>query len=465
LEHRELIKDWEQKGLLSEVGDYRVEWGGPLRAALGFALLAFPAMAIGLSGFELTMASAPMVAGSASDNPAHPRGRISRTRLLMLAAAIIMCVLVLSSIFVVTLFVPSTAIGPADNAEHRALAYLAHGQPLKGGIPPGDVVPISGSAFGTLYDISTVLILCLAGASATISLKDIVPEFLSRFGMQMVWAHRIGVIMHLFNVLILLVTIAFQASVSALQWAYAASVLALLFGASLAATLDVRQRLRRLSLRWLASLPFTLITVLFGLMGVLIVVQRWNGVAIALGFVAVVLVTAIVSRWLRSTELRFEGFAFADEQAEKRWNEICKLEFQVLVPHDPSADSLRHKEEEIRQRHRLGSHVPIIFIEVRLGDTSDFFQKPLMSIGKENDEEVICVSHCTSIAHVLAAIGLAFREVGEPPELHFAWSDESPMAANLHFLLLGTGNVPWMVHALLRKAEPNPARRPRVIVG
>jgi hypothetical protein len=39
------------------------------------------------------------------------------------------------------------------------------------------------------------------------------------------------------------------------------------------------------------------------------------------------------------------------------------------------------------------------------------------------------------------------------------------MAANLHFLLLGQGNVPWMVHELMLKAEPDRTRRPQVIVG
>jgi hypothetical protein len=39
------------------------------------------------------------------------------------------------------------------------------------------------------------------------------------------------------------------------------------------------------------------------------------------------------------------------------------------------------------------------------------------------------------------------------------------MAANLHFLFLGEGNVPWMVHELIRKAEPDRARRPRVVIG
>ena len=68
-------------------------------------------------------------------------------------------------------------------------------------------------------------------------------------------------------------------------------------------------------------------------------------------------------------------------------------------------------------------------------------------------------------AHVLAAMGLAFREVGRPPEIHFGWSDESPMVANLNFLLFGEGNVPWLVRELIRKAEPNPDRQPRVVIG
>ena len=135
------------------------------------------------------------------------------------------------------------------------------------------------------------------------------------------------------------------------------------------------------------------------------------------------------------------------------------------MPHDPHSEQLAAKEGHIRERHRIGEDVPIIFIEVSLGDTSDFYQKPLMSIAREEGREVIRVSRCTSIAHVIAAIALEFREVGRPPELHFDWSDASPMAANLGFLLFGQGNIPWMVHALLRKAEPKPERRPRVLIG
>src|SRR6185312_8345943 len=99
-----------------------------------------------------------------------------------------------------------------------------------------------------------------------------------------------------------------------------------------------------------------------------------------------------------------------------------------------------------------------------LGDPSDFFQQPLMEIHKEGEMEVIRVSRCASVAHVLASIGLAFREVGRPPEIYFDWSEEAALAANLNFLLWGQGNIPWLVHELVRKAEVDPGRRPRVVI-
>ena len=78
---------------------------------------------------------------------------------------------------------------------------------------------------------------------------------------------------------------------------------------------------------------------------------------------------------------------------------------------------------------------------------------------------ILRVSQCTSIAHVIATIGLELSKHGTPPEIHFGWSSESPLAANLDFLLFGEGNVPWLVRELILKAEPHPERQPRVIIG
>jgi hypothetical protein len=416
-------------------------------------------MALGLSGFELSMASASLIRGRPDDDPERPRGRMRDARKMMLAAALIMSVFLIASVLVATLLVKWPAKGAENHpAADRALAYLAHGE-------VADVSPLFGPGFGTLYDLSTVLILCLAGASAAIGFRDLVPQYLARYGMQLRWAQKVGVILHLFNVVILLVTIYFRASVQAQQMAYATSVLMLLTGAAAAAVLDLRRRWRGSWLRPAVLTPFVLIGVFFvGLAG-LTLVQSASGLAIALAFVGVTVATAFVSRWLRSTELRFHGFAFADEHSQKRWDEIRNLEFQVLVPHRPDYLTLAEKEREVRRKHRLSEDVPLLFIEAELGDPSEFYQEPLMRITSVDGREVIRVSQCTSVAHVIAAIGLEFRQVGRPPEIYFNWSDKSPLAANLSFLLMGQGNVPWMVHALIRKAEPDAKRRPRVVIG
>ena len=66
---------------------------------------------------------------------------------------------------------------------------------------------------------------------------------------------------------------------------------------------------------------------------------------------------------------------------------------------------------------------------------------------------------------MIAAIALELSKFGSPPEIHFGWSDESTLSANLSFLLFGEGNVPWMVKELVSKAQPNPEKQPRIIIG
>jgi hypothetical protein len=442
----------------------------------------FPWLVLGLSGFELSMASAPLVRGRDDDPPQKPVGRIRNTRKLMVLAALIMSVFVIGSVLVTTILVPERELRPVPNSQYaglkareiapreaseRALAYLAHGGVISGLDRTANLGSLFGPWFGLAYDLSTILILCLAGISVSIGMRDLLPGYLARYGMQLGWARKIGFITHLSNITILVVTVYFRASVSAQQWAYATSVLVLLTAAALAAVLGVQLRWQGSWLRYLMPIPFTLIGVFFLIMTGLLLYHSLSGLAIAVIMVVIVLFTAILSRWLRAKELRFEGFDFAadDAQCKQRWEEIRQLPFQVLVPHKPAHMTLLEKEQEVRRKHRLDGDVPIIFIEAIVGDPSDFYHRPLMEIRKEGKLEVIRVSRCTSVAHVLAAICLEFSKVGRPPEIHFDWSNEAPMAANLHFLLLGQGNIPWMVHDLIRKTEPDPGRQPRVVIG
>src|SRR6185295_1371414 len=186
----------------------------------------------------------------------------------------------------------------------------------------------------------------------------------------------------------------------------------------------------------------------------------------AMSFVAAILVSSFISRWVRSTELRFEGFDFADELTQRRWSDLCASGAKVLVPHRPGLTSLAERRTMLERDYRLGPATPLVFVEVELGDPSNFYQKPYLRVERDGGFDVIRATRCVSVSHVLAAICLELcRDGGEPPEMIFGWSHEAPLAANLNFLLLGEGNVPWMVKELVRKAMPNAARLPRIVVG
>src|SRR5436190_2219127 len=147
------------------------------------ALWAFPQLALGLSGFELTMTITPLVSGAANDAPEDPRQRVRNTRKLLCAAVAIMSLFLLGSVFVTTLLVPREALAPGGLAEDRALAYLAHGGVLANGETATALNGWFGNVFGSLYDVSTVVVLSLAGASVVMGLREMLPHYLHRLGM------------------------------------------------------------------------------------------------------------------------------------------------------------------------------------------------------------------------------------------------------------------------------------------
>src|SRR5262245_24728028 len=116
---------------------------------IGFSLLLFPKLALGLSGFETGVAVMPLVKGDPGDEAKTPAGRIRNTRRLLISAALIMSVLLIASSMVTTMLIPAEEFRPATamqkggEADGRALSYLAH--------------HFLGDYFGTAYDLSTIL--------------------------------------------------------------------------------------------------------------------------------------------------------------------------------------------------------------------------------------------------------------------------------------------------------------------
>jgi hypothetical protein len=427
-------------------------------------LLLFPKMALGLSGFEVSMVAMPLVRGDPGDDPARPQGRIRNTRKLLRTAALIMSVYLLGSALVATLLIPPSAFAGA--AGDRALAYLAHGGAITGGAMADQINPLFGLVFGTVYDLSTIVILGLAGAAVTIALHNLVPPYLQRLGMELRWATAIGAIVHIFNIVKIVVTVLFHASVSGQRGAYATAVLALFTSASSAAALE-RHRSMRGGHRQRARTPWTyvLATLLFLTTAGAIITTRPEGIQFVLWSILAILVVSMISRVIRTTELRFEGFAFVDQQSQFLWESLIYLDFPVLVPHHPGHRSLERKEREIRRRHRLGPDIPIVFLEAQLGDPSEFFHLPLVDVKQHDGKFTVRITRCTSIPHAITAAALELSKGGPPPEIHFGWSNDRPFVANLNFVLFGQGNIPWMVRELIRMAEPQPEKQPRVFIG
>ncbi|MBA4190692.1 MAG: amino acid transporter [Planctomycetaceae bacterium] len=445
---------------------------------LAISLIIFPKLALGLSGFETGVAVMPLVKGRADDDHEEPQGRIANTRKLLVVAAVVMSVYLIGSSVVVACLVPPEHLtrvdaagierpGVADaelKAKDRALAYLAHGENPGPDGKPAPLLPFFGAFFGTVYDISTIIILWFAGASAMAGLLNLVPQYLPQYGMAPEWTRATRPLVLMFTVINLVVTMIFKASVEAQGAAYATGVLVLMTSAGVASVIDIWHRREG---RWYSRIawPFLFITIVFIYTTIANVYEKPDGIKIAAFFIVTILATSFWSRWARSRELRFAGFKIPDAGSQLMWDTIRDLDLTILVPHRPGRRSLASKEAQIRREHRIPRDLMIVFVEVEVVDASDFVNEPVLRIEQEEGRYVMKITGAASISHTLAAVALEMAKVGRPPEIHFGWTDESPVSGTLGFLLFGEGNVPWMVRDLIRRAEPDESKRPIIIIA
>src|SRR5262249_51164812 len=148
--------------------------------------------------------------------------------------------------------------------------------------------------------LSTISILWFAGASAMAGLLNLVPRYLPRYGMAPEWTKATRPLVILFTVITFIITVIFRADVDAQGGAYATGVLVLMTSAALAVTLSASAHAAQ-------RFGFGLITLVFIYTTITNVFERPDGVKIASWFIVTIIVTSMISRVMRSTELRIQA--------------------------------------------------------------------------------------------------------------------------------------------------------------
>jgi preprotein translocase subunit SecG len=418
-------------------------------AMIGISLVVFPKLALGLSGFETGVAVMPQVQGGPDDDPAKPMTRIRNTRKLLTTAALIMSAFLIVSSFTTTILIPADEFKDGGQASGRALAYLAHEH--------------LGSVFGTLYDISTITILWFAGASAMAGLLNIVPRYLPRYGMVPDWARATRPLVLVFALIGFAITMLFQADVDAQGGAYATGVLVLILSASVSVTLASKRGGGRRA----ATVGFGVISVVFLYTTVANIIERPDGVQIASFFIIAIILTSLISRATRSTELRATDIDF-DAEARRILDQAAATGDVRIIANEPDArDEAEYQEKEAEQREvrNLPDGVPVIFLEVTLTDASQF-ESELQVTGEERFGYQILRVSSPSVANAIAALLLEIRDEWHVmPHIYFAWAEGNPFYFLFRYLISGEGDVPPVTREVLRRAEPDRSDRPWVHVG
>jgi len=427
--HPGLIKNWEN-ALIAQHPNWM--------ATVGVCLLLFPRLALGLSGFETGVALMPLIKGET------PEVRIRNTQKLLQAAAVVMSVFLIATSFVTSILIPAKDFADGGPANGRAMAYLAHSY--------------LGNVFGSAYDVSTILILAFAGASAMAGLLSLIPRYLPRFGMAPEWALASRPLVLVFLGVAILITWAFHANVDAQGGAYATGVLVLITSAACAVAMSVR----RTRAQWL----YLGITIIFVYTTVMNIQERPEGLKISCMFIGAILIVSFVSRATRSTELRI-----LDVELDPAAHDIIRSAGGQPVrlisrrPKQTASADLDRIESLVRRVHGLPDSANVIFVEVELTDASEFAER-LKVRGERVGRHSILRARSPIVANSIAALLIYIEQLtGSVPHIYFKWKEGNPVVNIFGFLLLGEGDAAPLTHEVLRKAVPNIGRRPIVHVS
>jgi len=438
--HPQEVAHW-QEALFSN-------YGNPLMM-VGVALLVFPKLALGISGFETGVTVMPLVRGEEGEDPEQPAGRIRNTKKLLTSAGLIMSFYLIATSFVTIVLIPAKEFQAGGSANGRALAYLAH--------------EYLGSAFGTVYDLSTIVILAFAGASALAGLLNIVPRYLPRYGMAPEWGRAVRPMVLIFVAVALAIVLIFDANVDAQSGAYATGVLVIMTSAAFAVTLSMRRGGSRWGVLW-----FALVTLVFVYTTVANVFERTEGIEIGSLFILGIALVSMSSRVKRSLELRHRSVEL-DEEAERFVEEASEGEEIHVIAHrhhgeDPGQYARKLAEQQ--EYNRLPEDLPVLFLEIDVEDPSEFEEEALAVRGVEIGDYKVLRAESAVVPNAIAAFLLYLRdESGKVPHCYFGWTEGNPFAYVIRYIFFGEGDTAPVTHEVLREVEEDVKRRPIIYVA
>jgi hypothetical protein len=410
---------------------------------IGLSLLLFPKLALGLSGFETGVAVMPLISGRDLE------ARIKNTRKLLATAAITMSVFLMATSIVTSLLIPAQAFTEGGEANGRAMAFLAH--------------QYLGNGFGTVYDVSTILILAFAGASAMAGLLNLIPRYLPRLGMAPEWALAARPLVLVFMSIAFLVTVLFHADVDAQGGAYATGVLVLITSAAFAVTMHVWNK-------GLIRVAFMFITAIFVYTTLLNIYERPEGLKISSFFILAIVVTSLLSRALRSTELRILKVELSPEAVRL----LAQDEDQVIriIACNPKDRPTENMVEDfnvidafVRTRYGLTADECVYFLQVERTDASDF-EHTLRVEGHTVGKNRVLYAQSPAVANSIAAFLMHLEaHTGHLPHAYFKWKEGNPVANMVRFIFFGEGDTAPLTHEVLRRAIKDPLHRPIIHVS